>query len=173
MSEIIKVYRQEIPALRFIGKKYGDEDRVNGGFGKLWGDWFQNGWFAVIEQQSDKRLRTVYADGDAYIGLMRWKDGEPFAYWIGIFMPESTPVPEEFAYKDFPAAALGVCWVYGQEGQVYMQEKECARRLGQEGYVVTADGEGAHWFFERYGCPRFTTPDEKGNIILDICHYVK
>ena len=23
------------------------------------------------------------------------------------------------------------------------------------------------WCFERYNCPRFTTPDEKGNVILD------
>jgi hypothetical protein len=27
--------------------------------------------------------------------------------------------------------------------------------------------------FLPYGCPRFTTPDEKGNIILDMCFYVK
>lgn len=37
MSEIIKVYRQSVPTLRFIGKKYGDSDRVNGTFGKQWG----------------------------------------------------------------------------------------------------------------------------------------
>ena len=23
------------------------------------------------------------------------------------------------------------------------------------------------WCFERYNCPRFTTPDEEGNVILD------
>ncbi len=34
-SKIIKVYRQEVPALRFIGKKYGDEDRVDEMFGKI------------------------------------------------------------------------------------------------------------------------------------------
>jgi len=24
-----------------------------------------------------------------------------------------------------------------------------------------------HWCFERYQCPRFTSPDENGNVILD------
>ncbi len=33
--------------------------------------------------------------------------------------------------------------------------------------------DGAFWFFERYQCPRFTTPDEKGNVILDMCYFVK
>jgi hypothetical protein len=44
MPEIIKTYKQEIPARRFIGKKYNDNDRVNGTFGKHWTDWFQNRW---------------------------------------------------------------------------------------------------------------------------------
>jgi len=34
--------------------------------------------------------------------LMRCKDGEPFEYWIGMFMPANTVVPEGFAYVDFP-----------------------------------------------------------------------
>lgn len=32
---------------------------------------------------------------------------------------------------------------------------------------------GKCWkFFERYNCPRFTEPDEKGDMILDICAYL-
>lgn len=113
MAEIIKTYRQEVPALRFIGKKYGDGDRVDGGFGKCWGDWFANGWFTVIEKQSNQKMKDIYEDGDAYIGLMRCKDGEPFEYWIGIFMPENTPVPTGFESRDFAKSALGTCWLYG------------------------------------------------------------
>jgi hypothetical protein len=41
-AEIIKVYKQDVPSLRFIGKRYGDKDRVNRTFGKYWGDWHQN-----------------------------------------------------------------------------------------------------------------------------------
>ena len=45
MADITKIYTQEVPAFRFIGKKYGDEDRVNGGFGAQWGQAFENGLF--------------------------------------------------------------------------------------------------------------------------------
>ena len=171
-AEIIKTYIQNVPALRFIGKKYGNEDRINGSYGKLWDDWFKNGRFEKIEKLADKNLKSVYEDGDAYIGLMRWKDGEPFEYWIGIYMSKDTEVPAEFDYKDFPESKLGVCWLYGGHGEVYGQEGKCAEKLAEEGHKTATDSDGAYWFMERYGCPRFTTPDDKGKIILDICWYI-
>lgn len=173
MAEIVNAYRQSVPAMKFIGKKYGDEDRINGSFGVKWGEWFSNGWFAVIEEKAGVSIKDVYQDGDAYIGLMRWKDGEPFEYWIGIFASENTIVPEGFGYVDFPKSELGVCWVYGKQGEVYGGESKCAAKLGEEGYKIISDENGAWWFFERYVCPRFTTPDNQGNITLDICHYIE
>ena len=88
-------------------------------------------------------------------------------------MPENTPVPEGYQYHDFPKLSLGVCWVYGKEPDVYMQEERCAKKLEEQGHKIAKDQEGAIWCFERYGCPRFTTPDEKGNIILDICVHIE
>jgi hypothetical protein len=172
-AEIIKVYKQTVPALRFIGKKYGDKDRIDGMFGKYWGDWHSNGWFDIIKKQFGGDLKNLYEDGDASIGLMRWKHGEPFEYWIGIFMPEGTIVPNGYEYHDFIKATLGVCWVYGNGGEVFMQESKCAEKLGEEGHKVLTDNNGACWFFERYVGSRFDSPDEKGNMILDICHYVE
>ncbi|MDR0286606.1 MAG: hypothetical protein LBI03_02705 [Clostridiales bacterium] len=173
MAEIIKVYGQRVGALRFIGKKYGDKDRVNGNFSAKWGEWHSKGWFGIVEKQKDGQLKDIYEDGDAYIGLMRWKDGEPFEYWIGIFMPENTAVPEGFEYKDFPQSEFGVCWIYGKESEVYFNEEKCAAKLEENGFKLVPDEDSAIWFFERYACPRFTTPDDKGNIILDICYYIK
>jgi len=54
-----------------------------------------------------------------------------------------------------------------------MHEEECAKELVSKGFEIIPDKKGVYWFFERYGCPRFTTPDDKGNVILDICHYIK
>lgn len=173
MYEITKFYSQPIPATRFIGLKYGDEDRVGGGFGSKWGEWFANDRFSKLEALLNDQLKNSYEDAGAYIGLMRWKDGEPFEYWIGMFLPVGTEVPEGYDYVDMPEAKLGVCWLHGPEGELYCKECECAEKLGQEGYEIISDKNGAMWFFERYGCPRFTTPDEEGKVILDICHYVK
>ncbi len=172
MPEIIKCYRQKVPAARFIGVKYGDGDRVNGGFGVKWSEWFQNNRFAPLEELCNSEFLAEYEDGGAYIGLMRCRNSEPFEYWIGMFLPAEATVPEGYAYQDFPASDLGVCWVKGKESTVYCQEEKCGIRLGTDGMKVIDDGNGAYWFFERYAVPRFTAPDENGEIILDICHFV-
>ena len=166
MPEIIKAYGQRLGAMRFIGKKYGNEDRVNGMFGAKWEEWFEKGWFDIIEKQINTPLKDIYKDGDAYIGLMRENNGD-FEYWIGLFMPVNTAVPEGFEYVDFPESKLGVCWIYGKENEVYWLEEQCGEKLKAEGFEIIPD-----WCFERYACPRFTTPDEKGNIILDICFFI-
>ncbi len=177
MAEIVKAYRQEVPAMRFIGRMYGDGDRVDGGFGAKWHEWFANGWFAAVEQAAggEPVTHALYEDGDAYIGLMRWCEGEPFQYWIGEFVPPGTPVPDGFASVEFEAGALGVCWLYGSMSDLFGQEGRCAEALGEAGMKVVPDAGNskAWWFFERYGCPRFTTADENGNVILDVCHYVE
>ncbi len=173
MFEITKSYVQSVPAMRFIGIKYGDEDRVEGGFGQKWGQWFQNNLFQPLEQLVTEELKGQYEDSDAYVGLMRYKEGEPFQYWIGMFLPQGSEVPEGYGYVDMPAAKLGNCWLHGQKWEICGKEDKCAERIMQEGQEIVTDEEGAYWFFERYGCPRFTTPDEEGKVILDVCHYVK
>ncbi len=167
MAEIVRVYRQEIPAMRFIGKKYGD--------GGHWGEWFANDWFRTVEDAmgGEPAAHAVYEDGDAYLGLRRFKEGEPFEYWIGEFAPAGTQPPEGFAFVDIPAGALGVCWLYGTQESVWSLVDECAGKLAEAGLEILTAADGGLWSLERYGCPRFTTPDEKGNIILDYGYFVR
>ena len=47
-AQIIKVYKEHFAAARLIGKRYTDEDRVEGLFAEKWGEWFRNGWFHEI-----------------------------------------------------------------------------------------------------------------------------
>jgi len=175
--KVVKTYRQSVPATRFIGKKYGDEDRIDGhgGFGKQWGDWHENGWFELLEETCPL---ADFEDSGAYIGLMRWKGEdekmtEPFQYWVGIFFAEGAEVPEGFDYVDFPASDLGVGWLYGKESYLFAKEHLAAGSCGKQGMKIICDDEDAFWFFERYVCPRFTMPDKRGKKILDICHYIE
>ncbi|WP_040952571.1 hypothetical protein [Gorillibacterium massiliense] len=173
MTEITRDYVQLMPSSRFIGMKYGDEDRVNGGFGEQWGSWFAADRFKPLEALVDDEFRGAYEDADAYVGLMRWKENEPFEYWIGMFLPQDAVVPDGYGFIDKPEDKLGVCWLRGTEPDIYGKEHLCAERLGKAGYEISQAADGAWWFFERYVCPRFTEKDEAGQVILDICHYVK
>lgn len=171
MAEIINTYRQNMPASRFIGRKYGDEDRVNGSFGAKWDEWHQNNWFADIENAQGYNT-GFFEDAGAYIGLMRYKNGEPFQYWIGIFAPEGTAVPTGCQYIDLPASKIGVCWIRGSEPDIYAKDDLVIEAFHKNGITPMTDADGAFWFFERYNCPRFTTPDENGYVILDHCYYI-
>ncbi|MDR2732839.1 MAG: GyrI-like domain-containing protein [Fibromonadaceae bacterium] len=173
-AEVVKVYKQEVPALRFIGKKYGESDLdPQRGFGPKWEEWNNNGWFEAIEKLIDFNMNTVFEDGDAVIGLMLTTAGKPYEYWIGKFMPAGTAVPDGYDYRDFPAATLGVSWKYGNWGNMFNPE-ECPvmEKLAQAGYKPKAIN-GDSWYFERYVKSRFSPPDEKGNFILDYCHFVE
>ena len=166
MTEIIKVFRDPVPAMRFIGKKYADY----GG----WGEWFVNGWFDAVEgaMGGPDAILAVWKNGGGYCGLERRGD-VPFEYGIGMFAPAGTPVPEGFACVDFPAGTLGTAWICGPEGEVHGAIPACAAKLAEAGMEPLRDADGGVWSFENGLCPRFTVPDEKGNVILDYCYYIR
>lgn len=153
MAEIIKTYRQNMPPTRFIGRKYGDGDRVDGMFTALWEETWQKegGAFSQIENAPGFN-GGYFEDADAYIGLMRSRNGEPFEYWIGMFAPEGMAVPDGFDYIDMSAKKLVVCWIRGGESDVY----------GKDDLVMEA--------FQKNGIAPVT--DENGLVVLDHCYFV-
>lgn len=167
MAEITKVFKEEVPAMRFIGKRYHDY----GG----WGEWFANGWFDTIENSmgGTDQILAVWENGGAYVGLERRKNGELLEYWIGMFTPGNTEVPEGFEQIDLPKSNLGTCWIYGKEEEVHGAVGNCWEAVRNAGMEIAVDDDGAVMSFENCLCPRFTTPDEKGNVILDYCYFVK
>ena len=161
--EIKKIYKEHMPSLRFIGKRYTDSDRQDGSFGAKWREWFGNGYFDVIE-----KLGASPKNGDSYLGAMRVLGGE-FEYWIGMLFPIDTQAPEGFESADIASMDIATCWLYGKEknGELFGLEvhEKCVEEMAKQGFVRKGDD----WCFERYNCPRFTSPDEKGNVILDYC----
>lgn len=167
MAEIIKTFRESIPAMCFIGKKYP-------GFGGWWGEWFGNGWFDMVERAmgGEDAILGIWENGGGYVGLER-RHGETMTeYWLGMFTPADTPVPEGFESVDFPAVGLGTCWIYGKENEVH-DTSGCRPALAEKGMKLWQDVEGSVWSFENCLCPRYTTPDEQGNVILDYCYFVE
>ncbi len=165
--QIVNCYREKMPPSRFIGRKYGDQDRdTHGGFGNKWGEWFADGLFAPLE-----RLAIDTPEGGSYIGLMRCVP--QFQYWIGVFCPAGTPVPEGYHGIDFPAMDLSVSWVKGKQenGEVYGAKVHDASVAA--GRAIGLEQVKEPWYFERYCEPRFCHPDAAGDIILDYCIEIK
>ncbi|NLJ68571.1 MAG: GyrI-like domain-containing protein [Firmicutes bacterium] len=166
MAELMKVFKESFPPLRLIGRRYTDADRgSDGGFGHKWNEWFEKGGFEPLDQLGEDQQI-----GGGYVGCMRYMDG--FEYWIGAFFPEGTPVPDGYEYVDIPAAEVGICWIYGSpDGELYGEEVHdmCQAAIDKAGWQIADEP----WFFELYNCPRFTTPDQEGKVILDYGVYLK
>ena len=166
MAEIIKIYKESLPSLKLIGKKYSNEDRDQyGSFGSKWGDeWFANGLFEKIEN-----LKNIDVEPGSYLGVMRSNQGK-FEYWIGMFFEEDVVTPAGFEEVKIPAGDIATCWVKGKEetGELYNCHDACVDLVKKSGYEIANT-----WFFERYACPRFTEKDKDGNVVLDYCMYIK
>ena len=162
---VVRIERQRFPACRFAGIRYKNSDRRDGTFSHLWGEWFQTGRFDALEALQTPEFRAAFPDAGAYWALMRSNSGAPedFEYWIGMFLPPDAAA-DGVETLPFPASEAAVCWLKGPEEELSPLEGQCFAFLRGEGFEPAA---GAY-FFERYACPRFTTPDEDGGVILDL-----
>ena len=151
--EIRNVFTEKVPDGRLIGKRYVGM----GNFAPKWGEFFQNGWFDALEAAGGRNEFD-------YVGMMRTVGGT-YEYWIGMMFNPGADAPEGFDYADVDGFEAAVFWIYGDEksGELYSQCGTCMRVMKERGWQW--DDEG--WHIERYNCPRFTTPDEQGNVILD------
>lgn len=153
--KITKIVRESCPAARFIGKRYpvGGCD---------WGEFWSNGWFDELE-----KIPGLLEINDAgYTEAIRVADGEP-EHWLGMFFAASTVVPAHFDSVDIPPTEYAVCYLYGKpdNGELFDRpaQDQCLAALKEQGLRPKEGG----WSFQRCNCPRFTTPDEQGNVILD------
>ena len=168
MAEIIKVYREHLPALRLIGKCYTDKDRNDGGYGHKWGEWFEKDWFSPLE-----RLGEAKGIENGYLGFMRCFPD--FEYWIGMFFPPGTVPPDGYGFIELDEGDAGICWIKGRDGDgsIYSMHEKCIEKLSENGMGNFRKAEdGRAFFFERYNCPRFTKKDEQNNVILDYGIYL-
>lgn len=169
MAEIINTYKQSVPAMRFIGRKYSDS--------YAWDEQYEKDLFGELERAVDgeKVIHNLYEDWDAYIGMLHLDNTfNTLEYWIGEFVAAGTQVPDGFLSIDYPAQNFGVCWISGENlSDILSQYGRVAGKLREAGMEVVYEKDGSFWCFERYACPRYTSSDEQGNIILDYCFFVK
>lgn len=151
--QILEVKKESAPAVRLIGKRYEN--------GANWAEWWENHWFEVLEA-----IPSPPWSGDAYLGAVHIVNGMP-EYWIGMMFPEGTEIPAGFEGIDMEPLDYAVCYLRDKEGSgdFYTMEthNRCLEAIKKMGFQRKEDD----WCFERCNCPRFTTPDDEGNVILD------
>lgn len=172
MVDLLQVYRQTFAPACFVGKKYGENDRKNGTFAHLWQGFFARGEEKPLLEIASNR-KSATPEDNALIGLLRCEDGEETQYLIGMFLPADTVTPAGYMAIPFSAANIATCWLCGPPEEVFKQEMVCHQKLLDEGYRFAKDEAGAMWFYERYVHPRFTEPDDEGNVVLDMCFFIK
>lgn len=173
--KIIETHKEHLPRLRFIGKRYTDEDRgPDGGYGHLWDEWFELALFEFLEESHD------VVSGN--IGLMTCTEAEgSFEYWIGKFCDEYEEVSEGYDYIDMPESDIAVSFIQGNPRLAPMTGQAahnmCMASWSQnklDRYREAFDGydEKRWFFFERYHVPRYTVMNQEGEVILDYCMYI-
>lgn len=162
MAKVIETYMVNFPEMKLIGIKYTFEDMQNGSFGNKWGEWFQKGYFEILEKFPD-----IESIDNGYVGFMRCNPSE---YWIGMFKRIETIVPEGFQEILLPESKVSINLIQGTEPDIYMFHDNCVEETTRNHSIKVINGQS--YFFELYNCPRFTTENEKGEKILDYGIYV-
>lgn len=169
---IVNMYCEHLPALRLIGKRYTREDMdADMMFGSKWNEWFQNGWFDYLGSMG-------CLAGFEYTVIMGFHMAEQQSWWICMFFPSGTEVPDGFSYVDLPEGDVGICWLHADRNEPALFKMSthdlCKRKLQDAGCTVRVDFNGvpSKWSFERYDNKRFLTADENGKIILDYGTYI-
>ncbi len=165
MANLIKFEVVELPKLYLIGKelRYSMELHMKGDnrIGAFWDKCFEENIFATLEKQEQ-----VLFD-KAYVGVMiDWDKGDgDFSYICGMLFNEGASVPDGYVMKELDATKAGVSWIQGKNVEDVCMN---AHKLTEE--AVKENGgnfDNYSWCMELYNCPRFTNPDENGDIILD------
>lgn len=165
MGKLIKLEVISLPKLCLVGKelKINMEEHMKGNnrIPGFWDKCFGDGTFSTLEQQPD----FIY--NDAYVGfMMDWDKGDGyFSYVCGILMKEGVTIPDGFIMRGIEPTDAAVGWIQGKDTADVCSDAHAKteKALREAGYKC----DDMKWCMELYNCPRFTTPDENGEIILD------
>ncbi len=165
MAKVVKFEILDMPKVYLVGKEkqYNIEAHLKGEnqIPALWDRCFTDGTFSTLEKQSD----FIY--DPSYVGLMiDWDMGYgKFSYICGMLFKEGVTVPEGFVLREINAGKVGLCWIKGKEtADIFSHAHGLTEQAIKDSGLCP---DFMSWSMELYNCPRFTAPDETGEIILD------
>jgi hypothetical protein len=152
-TQIIRCEVITIPETCFIGKHFDGYPN--------WGEAWENSWFEKIEAMGEPSPIN-----DSSYCVLYGKDNN---HWIGEFMEPGTPAPDGLDTVDIPESRAVLFFIKGQQGDCYKTayNTDVLNNLILQLDLPIPGEKRALKAFERDNCPRFTEPDEDGNLILD------
>ncbi|MCL2321753.1 MAG: GyrI-like domain-containing protein [Oscillospiraceae bacterium] len=165
MGKLIKFQVADLPDVLLVGKeiRHSMEEQMKGNnpIPAFWDRCFAEDIFSVFQKQAYSIFKSDY------VGVMTdWDKGDgDFSYIIGMLMKPGADVPEGYVSHVIKATKVAIGWIQGKDvADVCMNAHELTEKaLEDKGHSC----EKMTWSMELYNCPRFTSPDENGQIILD------
>jgi len=165
MAKIVKLEVSDLPGLYVIGKKITVEmpnRPEKNPIPKFWETCFSDNTFGQLMDQRDILFN------DAYVGWMTDFSIEngTFTYICGMLMNADRIIQGDvFVSRKIEPVKVGIGWLQGFSVPevCFAAHGLMENALNEIGYTC----ENPSWCMELYNCPRFTKPDENGEIILD------
>jgi hypothetical protein len=88
-----------------------------------------------------------------------------FSYIVGMLMKNGVSVPDGYCYRNIEETDVAIGWIKGKDTADVCSSahSQTVQALQEKGYTC----DRMKWCMELYSCPRFTQPDDNGDIILD------
>lgn len=165
MGRLINFEVAELPKLYVVGRelRYSMEALMGGDnrIPALWSTCFTDDTFSKLENQNELVFDA------SYVGVMTdWDKGDgDFSYICGMLMKEGVTVPNGYTAHEIEATRVAIAQIKGSDtADVCSNAHELTeKKLKDEGHSC----DKMKWSMEFYNCPRYTEPDENGEIILD------
>lgn len=163
MAKLIKLETIDLPKVYVVGKeiKVNMEEMMKGNspIGEFWEKCMNDDTFETLQKQN------VYSND--YVGFMTdWDKGDGnFIYSCGMLLLDSIAPTDEYTVREIAPTKIGLSWIQGKDiTDVCVNAHDMTiEALKENGQAIG----NMSWSMEVYNSPRFTNPDENGNIILD------
>lgn len=165
MAKIVKTEVCQLPEVFVVGKKITvkmpNSPEINP-IPNLWETCFSDNTFDHLMDYRDALF------DDAYVGWMSdfsFENGI-FTYICGMLMNSDISVRDDrFVSRNIEPTTVAIGWIQGSTVPEisFAAHSLVEKAVDEIGYSC----EHATWCMEVYNCPRFTQPDENGEIILD------
>lgn len=159
-TKLVKFEIKEFPKLYIVGKEITDDMAKPNPIPDFWTKCINENIFKDIEQEYNEKLYD-----SSYVGYMFMTNETEFIYVCGMLLKDPVLSPEQYISYEIDAFTGAIGWIQGKEPDIYIKEHSLTEKAAEEaGYVYDIE---KNFSIEAYVDPRYTTPDENGNRIID------